>query len=156
MQLQEMLVEERRPSVEIMETSLLVHDNKAAVVTEREPFSISVHVRADRIVPVADVSIKLMRSDGVYVFWQSSGMDGANLRDLSGERTVLFRFDPNCFGAGTYLVSAYVANGWDLRENYPSSEVYCRAIDALKFEVAREEDVLDMGVVNTRVRVDVL
>ena len=74
-----------------------MHDNKAAVVTEREPFSISVHVRADRIVPVADVSIELMRMrDGVYVFWQSWGMDGANLRDLSGERTVLFRFDPNC------------------------------------------------------------
>lgn len=153
--LRQVLIQEEGPVVEVVETFLLVRNEKVVAVAEYEPFSIGVRVRAKRAVPLADVSIKLTRSDGVYAFWQSSGMAGQNLRDLVDERTVLFHFDPNHFGAGTYLLSAYVANGWNLRHNYPYSEVYCRAIDALRVEIRRAEATLDMGIVNTLVPVEI-
>jgi len=149
------LGEESKPAIEILETYALVGGERTSVVRERQPFSIGVRFIASRKTPVADVSIKLMRSDGVYVFWQSSGMDSGNLFDVAGERSVFFHFDENCLGAGTYLVSSYVANGWDIDHNYPYSEVFCRSIDALKLEMAPERSVLDMGVVNARARIEV-
>jgi lipopolysaccharide transport system ATP-binding protein len=146
--LRETLVIEEGPAVEIVETRLLGPDGALQAATEGQPFSVGIRVRANRTVAVADVSLKLVRSDGVYAFWQSSGMSGVNLCDFTGEREVVFRFDPNCFGAGTYLVSAYAANGWDLERNYPYSEVYCRAIDVLKLEIRPADSRLDLGIVN--------
>jgi lipopolysaccharide transport system ATP-binding protein len=153
--LQQLLALDDGPAVEIVEAFLLSPAGRTTAISEHEPFSIGVRVRATRTLPLADVSIKLMRSDGVYAFWQSSGMVGENIENLAGERVLHFRFDPNCFGAGRYLVSAYVANGWDLQRNYPYSEVYCRAIDALTFDISRAESQLDMGIVNVQARVKV-
>jgi hypothetical protein len=149
------LEEEAKPAIDIVETFALVRGEPASVVQEREPFSIGVRFVAARKVPVADASIRLMRSDGVYAFWQSSGMEGENLLDVSDERLVLFHFDENHFGAGTYLVSSYVANGWDIDHNYPYSEVFCRSIDTLRLRITPERSELDMGLVNVRARVEV-
>jgi lipopolysaccharide transport system ATP-binding protein len=149
------IVEERaKPDVDLVEAFVLVDDERTLMVRERQPFSIGVRIFARRQVAVADAGIKLTRSDGTYVFWQSSGLDGENLRDLLGERTVLFHFDENVFGAGEYLLSAYVANGWDLEMNYPYSEVLVREVFTSKFTVMRERAELDMGVVNVRARIE--
>ncbi|MDP1645148.1 MAG: c-type cytochrome biogenesis protein CcmI, partial [Thiobacillus sp.] len=109
------------PQVEIVGVDLVVDGVSARVVRERTGFSIAVEVFANRMTDIADVSIKIMRSDGVYVYWQSSGMVGANLRDFSGRRVLHFDFSSNELGAGSYQVSAYTANGWDYPGNYPYS-----------------------------------
>jgi lipopolysaccharide transport system ATP-binding protein len=142
--------------VEIEEVWLEARDLKSNLVLEREPFCVKLRVRANSKIRLADVGIKLMRTDGVYAFWQSSGMDAkGNLRDFEGRRIVTFCFDENLFGAGDYLVTAYAANGWDAVENYPYSEVFCRSVNALKFSIRPELDGLDFGQVNYRARVEV-
>lgn len=148
------LAEELKPPVEIKSIQALASGDDTGTFRERIPFAISVHLQVNRIVPIIDVGIKLIRQDGVYAFWQSSGFDIPNLTNVVGELSVVFHFDQNPFGAGTYLVSAYVADGWDIANNYPYAEVYARAVDGLRIEVLREHTILDMGIVNTRARIE--
>ena len=101
------------------------------------------------------MGIKLTRSDGVYVFWQSSGLEGVNLMRPEGVKQVRFRFPGHLLGAGEYSVTAYVSNGWDYPHNYPYSEVYARVVGELKFRVTPEHRDLDFGVINMRVPVTV-
>ena len=101
------------------------------------------------------MAIKLTRSDGVYVFWQSSGLEGSNLLRPEGVKQVRFGFQDHLLGAGEYSVSASVANGWDFPQNYPYSEVYARVVGELKFRVTPELRELDFGVINMRVPVTV-
>ena len=119
------------------------------------PFSIAVRLKAHRLVPLADVWLKIVRSDGFYVFWQSSGQVGANLVNFTGTKVVSFNFDPNIFGAGDYEVSVDVANGFDELRNWPASQVFDRRVNDLKFTVAREWKLMMFGPVNYRFPVEV-
>jgi lipopolysaccharide transport system ATP-binding protein len=151
----ERVAEETRPDVEIRDVQLIVDGREGLAVQEREPFTIAIQVHAERRVPVADVWVKIVRSDGFYVFWQSSGQVGQNLEDLEGTVVVSFHFDPNLFGAGDYEVEVDVADGFDLETNWPHRQVYDRRVGALKFTVAREWRLVMFGAVNHRFPVSV-
>lgn len=142
-----------RPDIEIRSVEILVNDKPTTVLEERLGFLIKVGIEVNRPVAVADVGIKVMRSDGVYVFWQSSGLDGHNLTNLKSNTFVVFHFDENYFPGGDYQLSVYAANGWNYPENYPYSEVYERKVGILNFTVRKEIPGLDFGAVNQRVQV---
>lgn len=142
-----------RPDIEIRSVEILVNDKPTAVLQERQGFLIKVGIEVNRPVATADVGIKIMRSDGVYVFWQSSGMDGHNLTNLKSNAYVVFHFDENYFPGGDYQLSVYAANGWNYPENYPYSEVYERKVGILNFTVRKGIPGLDFGAVNQRVQV---
>ena len=92
-----------RPEVEIIGVRMLVDEEEVLSVREHEPFTFEIEIHAAQRVPIADVWIQLTRSDGVYVFWQSTGQwEEGNLRDLEGAAVVRFEFEPNIFGAGDY------------------------------------------------------
>lgn len=142
--------EDGRPAVEIVAVELLAGGGTASLVKERAPFEIMVGIHARDTVRRCDVGLKIMRGDGVYCFWQSSGQDVENLKDLKGSEEVVFQFEENPFGAGEYTVSSYVADGWEYPENYPYSEVFDRKVAALTFRVVPELPDVDMGCVNVR------
>lgn len=142
-----------RPDIEICSVEILVNDKPTTVLEERLGFLIKVGIEVNRPVAVADVGIKVMRADGVYVFWQSSGLDGHNLTNLKSNTFVVFHFDENYFPGGDYQLSVYAANGWNYPENYPYSEVYERKVGILNFTVRKEIPGLDFGAVNQRVQV---
>jgi ABC-type polysaccharide/polyol phosphate transport system ATPase subunit len=147
------IIEESRPEVEIVSAELLVDDVPVSRVRERQPFVIRIHVRAQKRVDVADVSLKIMRADGYYVFWQSSGQVGENLEDFEGEKLVSFVFDPNLIGAGDYDLTVEVQNGFDVENNFPYSRVYDRRVGIMRFTVDREWPILMLGPVNHRFQV---
>lgn len=149
----ERIVESNRPDVELLGAVVLGEEGPTDRVREHEPFSIAVSFRANRRVPIVDVGIRIIRADGVYVFWQSSGEGGGNLVEPLGERTVTFRFEPNLIGAGDFEVTAYVANGFDVEANYPYSEVYDRRVQAARFTIQPKEHGIDYGVLNQRIPV---
>jgi len=151
--LKEKVAEDTRPDVEIGDVDLVQEGVSSRLVGERTPFLIRVHAKANRPAREVDICLKIMRSDGVYVFWQSSGLTASNLLDIDGRFSVEFDFSENLFGAGDYLVSAVAANGWNYPDNYPHGEVFDRKVSCLKFRVQRELDRLDFGLVNQRVPV---
>jgi lipopolysaccharide transport system ATP-binding protein len=151
----EQIADETRPDIEIVDVHLYVDGDDVLSVSEQRPFEIVVRIHAERPVLVADVWIKFTRADGFYVFWQSSGQAGCNLRDVEGDHAVTFHIDPNLFGAGDYEVEAVVANGFDVEHNWPHSQVFDRRVSALKFTVAREWKLLMFGPVNYRFPVTV-
>jgi ABC-type polysaccharide/polyol phosphate transport system ATPase subunit len=148
------LQEENKPDIEIEKISLIADGVEKFAINEQQPFEIAVTIIANRLVPIVDVGIKIMRADGVYVFWQSSGCDYQNLHDIEGKVTVYFKFHQNYLSAGEYHVSAYCANGWDIKNNYPYSEVFARKVSNLKFKVNNEFPGLDFGLLNQRVPVE--
>jgi ABC-type polysaccharide/polyol phosphate transport system ATPase subunit len=151
----EKIKEDEKPDIQILDVALVVNNTETHTLVERQPFEIKVRLCANRVVEKADVLIQINRSDGVYVFWQSSGMDAENLTNVLGEVTASFLFDPNCFNAGEYLVNAFCANGWDMLNNYPHSHIFDSRLGILKFTVNREFDVpyMDFGQINMRVPV---
>jgi lipopolysaccharide transport system ATP-binding protein len=151
----EQIVQDVRPDVEILDVSMAVGGKSALSVREGVPFTISVVVTAAEEVPRCDVYLKIIRSDGFYVFWQSSGQVGQNLEDFSGTRRVTFEFDPNMFGAGDYEVTVEAANGFDVERNWPHSEIFDRRVNELKFTVSREWPLLMFGQINHRFPVTV-
>jgi lipopolysaccharide transport system ATP-binding protein len=151
----ERLLATERPDVELRGTALFVGGERDSYVHEQEPFEVAVSFRANRKVPLLDVGLRFMRSDGVYAFWQSSGETGGNLRDVDGERTVRFNFDPNLFGAGEYAIAVYLANGYDPETNYPYSEVFDRRVNELRLTVLPKHREIDFGVLNQKVAVTV-
>jgi lipopolysaccharide transport system ATP-binding protein len=144
------VIEESRPDIEILDVFMLVDGKSALSVRERQPFTIGVRVRGNRPVPRADVMLKLTRSDGAYVFWQSSSQVGVNAEGLVGEATFSFDFDPNLFGAGDYDVTVNLGNGFDVERNFPHSEMYDLRVNALRFTVGREWSLLMLGSLNHR------
>ena len=142
-----------KPEAEIVSIVLICDGEKRFVVKEQQPFEIQVGVLFNSSPDIADVGIKLTRADGVYVFWQSSGMVAGNMVHPSGERTARFMFSENLIGAGEYLVTAVVSNGWSYPENYPYSQIFARVVNGLSFRVMRELSELDLGVLNQRVDV---
>jgi len=150
------VVEASHPDAEILELKLVCDGETAFVVKERQSFEIHARIRFNRSPPLVDVGIKLTRIDGVYVFWQSSGMMGGNLMSPTGERTVRFIFSENLLGAGEYFVNGTISNGWNYPENYPYSRILARVINGLSFRVAPEFADLDLGVINQRVPVTIV
>jgi len=142
-----------KPDIEIDSVEILSQGQPVSAVNERQGFHIKVLLKVNRPVVTADVGIKIMRSDGVYVFWQSSGLSGQNLTDLQQDTSVIFDFEDNHLAGGNYELSAYAANGWNYPSNYPYSEVYERKVGALNFTVNKEVPGLDFGAVNQRVPV---
>ena len=106
------VVDAARPAAEILKVVLFVNGQDLLLINERQPFEIYVRVLFHRSPELVDVGLKLTRADGVYVFWQSSGMVGGNVASPLGERTFKFQFPENCLGSGEYAVSASVHNGW--------------------------------------------
>jgi energy-coupling factor transporter ATP-binding protein EcfA2 len=147
------VVDAARPAAEILKVVLFVNGQDSLLINERQPFEIHVRVLFHRSPELVDVGLKLTRADGVYVFWQSSGMVGGNVASPLGERTFKFQFPENCLGSGEYAVSASVHNGWKYPENYPYSQILAREINALTFRVLPEWSELDFGVLNQRVPV---
>lgn len=145
-----------RPAVSLAGVELVADGSPRTVIKEHQPFIIRVELEANEPLPHVDVGIKFTRSDGVYVFWQSSGLTGEEVvLGEPGRVDVEFAFDENHFGAGDFAVNAYVANGWDFPANYPYSEVYDRKVGCLQFKVLPAVAGLDMGLVNHRARVTV-
>lgn len=105
-------------------------------------------VRANQPTPRADVWIKLIRTDGFYVFWQSSGQVGKELLGEIGRHEVVFHVNPNLFGAGDYDVSVDIGDGFDLEHNWPHSQVFDRRVGALTFTVTRAHPLVMLGPVN--------
>src|SRR5262249_9712954 len=95
----ERILEEGRPQAEILGLELVCNSEITHVVDEQQPFEIHVKTRFHRAPETADVGLKLTRSDGVYAFWQSSGMTGANIEYPSGDKIWRFIFDPNLLGS---------------------------------------------------------
>ncbi len=142
-----------RSNIEIIDVTLVCESQTTTVIQEQQPFEINVRFSTNRPTPIADVGIRVNRSDGVYVFWQTSGLDSPNFRNLDGKYKVSFVFGNNLFSSGEYHVSASVANGWDFPANYPYSEVFDRKINCMKFTVQNRYPGLDFGVMNVRVPV---
>jgi lipopolysaccharide transport system ATP-binding protein len=153
----EKIREHEKPDVEIVEACLIVNGEKASTVVERQPFNIQIQIHANRPAALVDVQIIMYRSDGVYVFWQSSGMVTDNIVKPVGDLTVSFLFQENPFGAGKYYANIVCSNGWDLENNFLHSEIYEYKASALEFEVLREFDIpnMDFGQVNVRVPVSI-
>lgn len=147
------LIKRAMPQVEIVDIDIMAGGASVRVVGERSPFAIVIKVRANRPTTIADVSVKITRSDGVYVYWQSSGMVGKNLQHILGDRSVTFDFNVNTLGAGVYHLNVAVANGWQYPENYPYSEVFDRRVGCLEFKILPELPALDMGLLNVLVPV---
>lgn len=140
-----------KPEAEINNVVLLAADQETTIINERQPFVVRVGIKVRRLIENADVGIKITRSDGTYMFWQSSGLVGKSITNVTQGFTVDFDFTQNHFPSGKYQISAYIANGWDFTENYPYSEIYDRKVDILPFSVLGEMPGLDFGAINQRV-----
>ena len=147
--------EKTRPDVEIVDTAIIVEGKKTFTLMERQSFEVQVTIKANRLAPLVDVNLRIMRSDGVYIFWQSSGWDGNNIENLTGEAIVTYIFKENYLPGGEYFVTVGCASGWDLEKNYPHSELFDIRVKALQFTVIREYSELDFGMINMRVPVRV-
>ena len=141
------------PDAEILSVKIMVDGRETTFVRESQPFEIHVNVLFNRAPQLADVGIKITRTDGTYVFWQSSGLEGGNMELPLGEKLVRFKFEPNLIGSAEYFINAHVSNGWKFPENYPYSVVYARKINAASFRVTPSHSGLDFGVLNQRVKV---
>lgn len=154
-ELQRAAIEASQPDVEILSATLIADGQETLVVRERQPFAILVHTNFRRPQTRADVILRFTRDDGVHAFWQSSGLDGHNLENPHGEKTVRFRFEDNFLGAGEYSVFVQVANGWSYPDNFPYSEVLSRKSNALSFRVLREYSEVTLGILNYRASIEI-
>lgn len=144
------MIKRNLPDAMVSTVLLIVNDEETYTVKERQSFQVTVVVKVNEIISNLDVGIKIIRSDGVYYFWQSTGLVGNEICDINSDIKVSFIFEKNYFPAGEYQVSVYTANGWDYPGNYPYSEVYERKVGALHFSVTKEIDGLDFGALNIR------
>lgn len=149
------LREAARADAEIETVVVHCGGHEVASIIERQPFAVDVHVLFNRSTEVADVGLKITRIDGAYVFWNSSGLNGGNIKNPTGRIKVTFAFDPNMFGAGEYFINVHITNGWSFPDNYPYSDVFARKINAAAFRIVPEFEGVDFGIVNQRVSVRV-
>jgi lipopolysaccharide transport system ATP-binding protein len=146
---------DHRPAVEVEGVEVAFGGEVRSVLTEGEPFDVRVRIKANRMVPCTDVGLRILRSDGSYVFWQSSGETAGNLEHFAGEATVVFSFAPNLLGSGQYSITVTCANGWDFERNYPYKEVFARLINACTFNIVAARRGLDRGQLNMLVPVQI-
>jgi len=140
-------MQESMPAVTIGEVTAVSWGERVTSFIEGTPFGIRVEVKVNKPVPIVDVCLKIMRNDGVYVFWQSSGFEDGGCRNAVVDFRVMFRFEPNLFGPGRYQVSVTLGNGWDLKRNYPHSQVFDRKVNVAAFDVRRQHPELEFGIV---------
>ncbi|MEI8394546.1 MAG: ABC transporter ATP-binding protein [Rhodospirillaceae bacterium] len=144
-----------QPDVVIESAEMIVNDEPCLQVGENKPFQIKVQALVLRPVLALDIGIRIIRNDGVYVFWQSSGQSSGNIQVDSGRVEIIFHFDCNFLAGGQYNLSVYAANGWDVENNYPYSEVFSRKVSVINFSVMREFAMIDFGALNCKVRTTV-
>jgi len=111
-----------------IESVTLEADGEATLsVRELQAFVIRASLIHHEPTPGVSVNINIIRSDGAYVFYQPSGLEGRNIVDFEGRSEIRFHFDPNPFGSGEYEVNLFAVNAfsWD---NIPPSEIYDRSI----------------------------
>lgn len=144
------------PPIDITSIEVFSEGKPIQSIRERAPFEIHVNVRARRQVRRVDVGINIYRADGVYVFWQSSGLSNAELHDFVGEAKLIFDFSNNYFAMGEYHVGGYCANGWDPINNFPHSEMFVQKVNEARFKVEGEYDIVAFGIVNARVPVEIV
>ena len=137
-----------QPDVEIVRASVTSGGEAVASIVEYQPFELSVNILANRVTPLVDVGIRIMRSDGVYAFWQSSGQSGNNISNLSGSAEVKFTFDPNVLGVGDYQVIVYCADGWTEENDFQYAQVYDRKVNIVSFSVHPKNPKFSHGIVN--------
>jgi hypothetical protein len=91
------------------------------------------------------------------VFWQPAGLNNVQLKQAYGEYLATFTFDPNVLGAGLYYVNAVLKDNWDLTKHYNGYEVFDNSLHICEFHIEKEYKVemVDFGVVNTRVEVQI-
>jgi len=142
--------------VEIIDIQVLANGEPVSLIKERQPFEIRIHVLAKKVIPLIDIIVNIYRSDGVYVFWQSTGLVGHHIFDLEGNITVCFLFEENYFGPGDYCVGSTCANGWDPVNNFPYSEIFDFKVNHTQFSIKREFDPVMFGQLNMRVPVKIL
>lgn len=146
----------QKPAVSIEKVELVSESGDTRIIAERQPFEVRIGLTHREVVDAVDVGLKITRTDGAYVFWQSSGLVGQSVRRRSpGGSVCIFKFDKNIFGAGEYTITVILGNEWSYPDNYPYSRIYHRAIDILRFRITRELESVDFGVVNVRVPVEV-
>jgi lipopolysaccharide transport system ATP-binding protein len=137
--------------VELVDMRLIVDGRSTLSVREMQPFKLQFRTRHNEAVESVSVNLNIVRSDGVYTFYQPGGWFGENIRNFVGEALTEFNFDQNVFGAGLYEVNVFACNGWSW-QNIPPSEIFDRSIGVFKFNVTLG-DQLEFGVINTRVPV---
>jgi lipopolysaccharide transport system ATP-binding protein len=151
--LREQVAMQFQKPVEIERVCLLVDDVEGMSVPELKPFILRVYLRHHEPVPSVSVNINITRSDGAYVFYQPSGLQGRNIENFAGRSIVNFTFDPNPLGFGDYEVNVFATNGfsWD---NCPPSEIFDRAIGTCTFKVYLARPI-SFGLINCIVPVDI-
>jgi lipopolysaccharide transport system ATP-binding protein len=140
-----------RKPVEIVDMRLIVDGASALSVREMQPFKLQFRTRHHEAVESVSVNLNIVRSDGVYTFYQPGGWFGENIHNFVGEALTEFSFDNNVFGAGQYEVNVFACNGWSW-QNIPPSEIFDRSIGIFKFSVTLG-DRLEFGIINSRVPV---
>ena len=139
------------PPVSILDIGIFSKGERVNSVREREPFSLRVTIEQHKPIPESSVNLSIVRSDGVYAFWQASEWFEKKLVDFSGKAEVEFRFDENLFGSGDYAITVMVVNGWSF-ENVPPSEIFDRRLGTVQFRVHLENS-MEVGLINRRVAV---
>ena len=120
--------------VEIKKIEILSFGHQVASIDEFQPFSIRVTARHHERVPHASINLNIYRSDGVYVFYQPSGINDNNIENHLGDSVVEFHFDTNPFGMGDYSLNVFACNGFDWN-NIPPSDIYDKSLGEAKFRV---------------------
>lgn len=138
--------------VEIEAVEVRSFDNQVASVDEFQPFSVRVSTKHNDRVPLTSVNLNIIRSDGIYAFYQPSGIDNNNIENHLGRSIVEFHFDPNPFGAGDYELNVFAVNGFDW-DNIPPSEIFDKSIGAAKFRVNMKRPI-EFGMINVAARVE--
>lgn len=136
------------PSVDVKSVRVICNECETDTVPEKEPFSIVVSAEVIRETKCVDFGVRLIKSDGAFSFWQSSGQSMGNVDLEKGCVEVEFVFDANHFCSGDYMISISASNGWDPKNNYPYSCVYSRKINVGQITITREYSEIDFGAVN--------
>jgi len=149
--------QDRVKSAELTAACVKIDSKRSQVVIERQPFQIEIEFKVNEKIDVLDVHLLVYRSDGVYVFWQPSGLNNTQIANAYGEYIATFFFDPNLFGAGQYYVNAYLKDKWELSKHYNDYEIFDSVLHLCDFQILKEYDIemIDFGVVNTRVNVTI-
>lgn len=141
------------PAVEIMETCIVTECGVVNTVLEGQPFKLRIVLRCNKPVPAASVNINILRSDGVYVFYQPSGLCHMHIKEHIGRATVEFDFSANPFGAGDYEANIFACNEWNW-DNIPPSDIYDKSVGEFRFSV-RLSTPIEFGLIHTVVPVTI-
>lgn len=139
--------------VQILDTAIIVGGAPTNVIREMQPFKLRIRLRQHESVPATSVNINISRADGVYTFYQPSGLNGQNIENFIGDAVVEFDFQHNPLGAGEYEVNVFACNGWSW-DNIPPSEIFDRSIGVFRFTILQGNPI-PFGIVNMRVPVTI-